>query len=489
MRIVYVASEVVPFAKTGGLADVAGALPAELAKLGHDVCIFMPYYQTVRQNDSRVHTTDIRVSVLVRERRVSGEIMCSTVPNSNVPVYFVRNDAYYDRTHLYGDERGDYPDNCERFAFFCRALLEAVPLVFGPCDIFHCNDWQSALIPVYLKTLYRDRANLRPARSVLTIHNLAYQGLFSGEELAVTGLDLSLYNWRQMEFYGKLCLLKGGLVFADALTTVSERYSQEIQTPEYGCRLQGVLQERAQDLCGIINGVDYRVWDPAVDPLITARYGPDDLAGKGICKRHLQDKCGLPRTSAPVIALISRLTAQKGLDLIAAVIDQMMQLDVQLVVLGTGDAEFHAMFERMASQYPERISATLAFDNAFAHEIEAGADMFLMPSRYEPCGLNQFYSLRYGTVPIVRETGGLADSITDFSPEALAEGRANGFSFAEYEAEALLAAVRRAADVYKERETWQRLMLNGMRQDWSWASSAQKYIRLYEKVAQTCRSI
>jgi len=263
---------------------------------------------------------------------------------------------------------------------------------------------------------------------------------------------------------------------------VSERYAEEIQTEEFGCGLEGVLAERAQDLYGIINGVDYSVWDPSVDPLIPAQFTPDDLSGKDACKKHLRQKCGLPEATVPVIGLVSRLADQKGLDLIAKIIDEIMRMDVQLVVLGTGDAKYHQVFEAMAARYPDQMSANLLFDNTFAHEIEAGADMFLMPSRYEPCGLNQFYSLRYGTVPIVRETGGLADSITDLSPETLAEGRANGFSFVPYEGSALMDAIRRGVDAFGDDETWRKLMQIGMRQDWSWASSARKYVSLYEKV-------
>ena len=482
MRIAYIASEVVPFAKTGGLADVAGALPPEIEKTGHEVCVFMPFYDLARRNDPRARPTGVHVQVPIRERQVGAEIMASELPNSKVPVYFVRNDAYFGREQLYGDEGGDYSDNCERFVFFCRAVLEAISPTVGKCDVVHCNDWQTGLVPAYMKTLYRTKPGLATARSVFTVHNLAYQGMFSHLDMPITGLDWSLYNWRQLEFYDHLNLLKGGLVFADALTTVSERYAEEIQTEEFGCGLDGVLRERAQDLYGIINGVDYSVWDPSVDPLIPAQFTPEEMGGKDACKKHLRQKCGLPEATVPVIGLVSRLADQKGLDLIAEIIDEIMRMDVQLVVLGTGDAKYHRVFEAMAARYPDQMSANLLFDNTFAHEIEAGADMFLMPSRYEPCGLNQFYSLRYGTVPIVRETGGLADSITDFSSGTLAEGRANGFSFMPYEGSALMDAILRAVDAFGDDETWRKLMQIGMRQDWSWASSARKYVSLYEKV-------
>jgi len=333
-------------------------------------------------------------------------------------------------------------------------------------------------VPLYLKTLYAHAAPAR-SRSLLTIHNLAYQGVFAAEAFALTGLGKEHFAIDGLEFYGKTNLLKGGLVHADVLSTVSSSYAKEIQTAEFGCGLEGVLADRAADLHGILNGIDYSVWDPAVDPLIPANYTPADTSGKLACKRALQKHCGLPLSDAPLIGLISRLADQKGLDLIADIMDELMALDVQFVLLGTGDEKYHKLFAKLGAQYPTKFSANIMFDNALAHGIEAGADLFLMPSHYEPCGLNQLYSLRYGAVPVVRKTGGLADTITNCTPSSMGKGTANGFSFQSYSARALLVTIVRALKLYSHPRHWQRLRHTGMEQDWSWDRSAGAYLALY----------
>lgn len=481
MRVLLVSAEAVPYAKTGGLADVAGSIPKSLRALGQDVALVLPYYRQAREQFAdQVADTGIRFTIPVGPATPTAAILRSVLPGSDVPVYFVANADYFDREQLYGTPAGDYADNCERFVFFSRAVVEAAMALEWVPEVFHCNDWQSALIPVYLQSLYAHAAPGR-ARTLLTIHNLAYQGLFPAEQFALTGLGQEHFTIHGLEFYGKLNLLKGGLIHATLLNTVSRRYAREIQTPGLGCGLDGVLADRAADLHGVLNGIDYTVWDPAVDELIPANYCPDDLAGKAICKRDLQQQCGLPARDVPLLGLISRLADQKGLDLIADIMDDLMQLDVQFVLLGTGEQKYHDLFARLAKRHPAKFSAQITFNNELAHRIEAGADIFLMPSRYEPCGLNQLYSLRYGAVPLVHKTGGLADTITNCTPSSMGKGTANGFSFQSYAPRALLATIVRALKLHADRRHWRRLMLNGMRQDWSWDKSAREYLTLYEK--------
>ncbi|MFW6107102.1 MAG: glycogen synthase GlgA [bacterium] len=482
MRILFVASEAVPFAKTGGLADVAGAVPKALRARGEDIALALPYYRTVRERFApQVHDTDIRLTVPLGKKTLPGALRRTVLPESDVPVYLIENPELFDRQELYSTPRGDYSDNDQRFIFFSRAVLQAMEALGWQPDLYHCNDWQTALIPAYLKTLCAQDSFFRGARSLLTIHNLAYQGTFEAQAFELTGLGPSHFNWQEFEFYQKFNILKGGLVFADLLNTVSPRYAKEIQTEEFGCGLQGVLASRADDLYGIINGIDYTVWNPATDDLIPARYSPDDLGGKAVCKRELQKECGLPRSDAPLLGLISRLADQKGLDLIAEAMEPLMALDVQFVLLGTGQEKYHKLFASLAKKHRRKFAAHITFDNALAHRIEAGCDMYLMPSRYEPCGLNQLFSLKYGTVPIVRRTGGLADTITNCTPTSLAKGKANGFSFESYSSRALLATIKRALKLYAMPQRWRRLMLVGMGQDWSWERSAGEYLKLYRE--------
>jgi starch synthase len=482
MRILHVSPEVVPFAKTGGLADVVGSLPGQLEKQGHEVTVMMPLYKKVKETAKDLMSTGTSISVPVGDAMRAGMVWKSVMPDSKVPAYFIQRDEYFHRDALYGTPEGDYWDNAERFIFFTRGALEAVKALGLQFDVIHVHDWQSALIPVYLKTLYRNDPLLKGVKSVLTVHNLAYQGLFWHWDMKLTGLDWALFNWKQLEFWGKLNLLKGGLVFADAITTVSKRYAQEIQTKEYGCGLEGVLKERAKDVHGIINGVDYNVWNPQVDRFIPAAFSAANISGKAKVKAQLQKKLGLPQTNAPMIGMITRLDTQKGIDLVAKAFPELMKKDVQIVVLGTGTEDYNKMFTALGVKHKDKTSMNVKFDNQLAHEIEAGSDMFLMPSKYEPCGLNQIYSLKYGTVPIVRETGGLADTITDATPENLKKGVATGFSFTEYTPEALMAVINRALDMYKDKAAWDRLMKTCMSQDWSWNRSAKEYVELYRKL-------
>jgi len=484
MNVLFVASEATPFAKTGGLADVAGALPVELARLGHDVTVIMPAYRQALAAGQLIESTGISLSIAIGSKMVEGSLLKSYLPDSRVPVYLVQQDHYYLREGLYGDSSGDYIDNCERFVFFCRAVLEAIRLLDLDVDVLHANDWQSGLAPAYLKTEYRGVPGYERIASLLTVHNMAYQGQFWHWDMLITGMDWKYFNWHQMEFFGKLNLMKTGLVFSDAINTVSQRYAEEIQSAPLGCGLEGVLQQRRDVLSGIINGVDYKVWNPATDPHLAAKYDPSTFAaGKAACKAALQSELGLPAAPrTPLVGLIGRLIDQKGLDLVTSVMQEWVQTsDVQWAILGTGEAKYEQALAALAQRHPQKVAVRLAFADDLAHRIEAGADIFLMPSHFEPCGLNQLYSLKYGAVPVVRATGGLADTITDASNDALVAGTATGFSFHEYSTLALSETLRRAIAAYAQPELWSKLVSTGMQQDWSWSRSAHEYVSLYTR--------
>ncbi len=483
MNILLASSEVAPFSKTGGLADVTGALPAEIARSGHRCIVMTPAYRQVYDCGQPIEPTGVVLEIPIGGKIVTGRLLKSQMPDSDVEVYLVAQDDYFDRSNLYQIAGEDYKDNCERFVFFCRAVMESIRLLDLDIDVLHVNDWQTALIPAYLRTEYAQLRRYANIATLFTIHNLAYQGQFWHWDMLLTGLDWKYFNWRQMEFYGQLNLMKAGIAFADSINTVSPRYAREIQTHEYGCGLQNVLQHRSGVLSGILNGVDYNEWNPAIDRNIAENYTVETWPqGKAECKKALQEKVGLPhRDGAPLIGVVTRLADQKGLDLIGDVLEYWVrENDVQWVFLGTGDQHYHRMLGAMAENYPNRVAAVLKFDYSLAHQIEAGSDIFLMPSKFEPCGLNQMYSLRYGTVPVVRETGGLADTIIDATPENMTAGTANGFSFRDYASPPLDVALRRAVQMYHDPAVWARLVETGMRQDLSWSHSAKEYIALYE---------
>lgn len=483
MNIVFATSEVAPFAKTGGLADVCGALPVELQRQGHNVAVIMPAYRQVKDGGHAIEPLGVKFDIPIGNKIVRGRLLRSTLPGSDVPVFFVEQDDYFDRPELYRLKGEDYKDNCERFVFFCRAVLEAIRLLHLSVDVVHCHDWQTSLIPAFLKIEYSHTLGYEKVGSVLTIHNLAYQGIFWHWDMLLTGLDWRFFNWNQMEFYGKLNLLKTGLVFSDWLTTVSPQYAKEIQTDPLGCGLDGVLRQRSETLSGIVNGVDYSVWDPVTDPHIAAQYDVGSWQeGKAACKAALQRELGLPELPrTPVVALIGRLADQKGWDLVVDVMRRWVhEMDVQWVILGTGEPYYHDVIGGLAREYPNRIAARLEFSDPLAHRIEAGADLFLMPSRYEPCGLNQLYSLKYGTVPVVRATGGLVDTVVDCTPESRASGEATGFQFEAYNASVMEVALRRGVEAYwNDQPTWRALVETGMKQDWSWSASARQYMDVY----------
>jgi starch synthase len=501
LTIVHAASEVVGFAKTGGLADVVGSLPPALAERGHHCSILLPLYRAVRHGPIPIQPTPYGFSVPIGRRRVEGRLYRAQLPDAGVPVYLIEQPDYYERDDpargaglyqytLPDGRKSDYPDNCERFVFFCRAVLEVLPFLGPWPDVLHVHDWQTGLVPVYLAEEYRRRrprpgADYQQLRTLFSLHNLAYQGVFWHFDLPLMGLDWRLFNHHQLEYYGKVSFLKAGIVFADLLNTVSPTYAREIQTPYYGCGLQGVLSERRQQLYGIVNGVDYRAWDPATDPHLAANYDANAVApGKPLCKAWLQRHHGLdeePHT--PLLGMVSRLVDQKGLDLLGKAADELLRQGVQLVVLGVGDPVYHRMLLELRDRHPRRVGVTLSQDEKLAHLIEGGADVFLMPSQFEPCGLSQLYSLKYGTVPVVRRTGGLADTVVDATAQTLAAGTATGFGFIPYTPAAFLATVQRALELYRGRpERWLTLMQTGMRQDWSWDRSAAEYEKLYHKL-------
>lgn len=492
MNILMVTSEAVPFAKTGGLADVSSALSLALSQAGHDVALILPAFRHVRRSTIPIEPTGIAFDVPIGNRLVPAELLRATFPDSRVTAYFVDQPEYFDRAQLYRENGEDYPDNCERFTFFARAVFEAIRLLELPVDVIHCNDWQAGLIPAYLAIEYRHSRLYHSIATVLTIHNLAYQGLFPASDMSLTGLDPKYFNWRQMEFWGKLGMLKTGLIFADALTTVSPRYAEEIQSSETGCGLDGVLLERREHLTGILNGVDYGIWNPATDGHLAERYDETNwTVGKARCKAALQRELGLPESPrSPIIGLVGRLDPQKGWDLVGEILPRWAENeDVQWAILGTGEFSLERLLSELVERYPNRVAARLSFSEGLAHRIEAGSDLFLMPSRYEPCGLNQMYSLKYGTVPVVRDTGGLADTICDATPDNLASHAANGFSFKAYESSALEEGLRRAIECYRhEPATWRRLVETGMGQDWSWGRSAREYSALYERIVADKRA-
>lgn len=483
MKIAEVSPEIVPYAKTGGLADVAGTLPIHLEKAGHEVFMFLPLYKTVRASDFDIKLTDVTLKVPVGDNIYTGHIWeCIHTGSKNIRVYFIQRDEYYNRDSLYGTELGDYADNSERFIFFSRAVIEAIKKLELAIDIIHCHDWQTALIPIYLKTLYNKTNPLSHLKTILTIHNLAFQGLFPQDVMKQTGLDWSLFNWRQLEHWGRINFLKGGIVFADVVTTVSKKYAEEIRTVEFGCGLEDALKEHENKLHGIINGVDYAQWSPKNDNLISHKYDVENIRGKALCKKHLQKVLDLPQTKVPLLGMISRLTEQKGIDLLIVIMDDLMKKDLQLVILGIGEEKYQKILKEIIPKYNRKLSVNIMFDNQLAHQIEAGSDIFLMPSKYEPCGLNQIYSLRYGTVPIVRETGGLADTIIDANDEGLKKGTATGFTHKGYFASEFLATIERALDLYKSKTKWNALRKNAMKQDWSWEKSTKEYVELFKTV-------
>ena len=482
MHIVFAASECVPYAKTGGLADVVGALPPELVKLGHEVTVYLPLYAGVRRQLPDELTYAVRSITIpfASYNRFVGIVDGGRC--GGVQYYFVDCPEMFDRPGLYGTAAGDYPDNAERFALFCRAVLEATKQLGVP-EVFHVHDWQAALIPVYLRTVYAADPVLDRAGVVLTLHNAAYQGAFPPVTTEQLLFPWEIFTLDKVEQFDNFNFLKGGLIYSDILTTVSRKYAEEIQTPEFGEQLDSVLRGRAADLRGILNGVDYAKWDPATDSNLAARYTPENLAGKEECRADLLHAFGLEQVedSTPVIGIVSRFALQKGFDLVEQIAGRLSDLDVAVVALGTGEPVYEKFFRDWAFWNKANVAVRIGYDDRLAHKIEAGADIFLMPSRYEPCGLNQIYSLKYGTAPVVHATGGLDDTIEEWNP---ALGTGTGFKFKGYSPLGLLAALDRALMAFEDKEGWKKLMLNGMAQDYGWEKPAREYAAVYDEVAR-----
>jgi starch synthase len=472
LKILFVSSEAIPFAKTGGLGDVAGALPYALKKLGADVRVAIPKYKCVLQqylNDSEIVA---EFPVYLEWRKQFAHIY---EYDSSVPVYFIGNDNYFDRDGLYG-----YNDDHERFAFFCKAVLDMLPRIGFKPDIIHCNDWQTGPICLLLKERYHEDLYYRSISTLYTIHNIQYQGIFGRETLDLLGVSDWCFHSEGVEFYGNVSYMKAGLVYSDAINTVSKTYAEEIKTSQYGYGLDGVLQKRSSVLYGIVNGIDYEAFNPETDKALYIPYSKESLHLKKENKYRLQKDLGLPQRDVPMIGLISRLVDQKGLDLIAEKMHDLMQEDIQFVVLGTGQHQYEEMFKYMQDTFPEKVSANILFNVDLAQKIYGGSDLFLMPSLFEPCGLGQLISLRYGTIPIVRKTGGLADTIQSFNEETC-EG--NGFVFNDYNSDAMLWEIIRALNVYYNKDKWELLVKNAMNSDYSWEDSAKKYMELYKSIS------
>jgi starch synthase len=470
-RILMATSEAAPFSKTGGLADVLGSLPQALARAGEDVAVIVPLYlQSLPFLESaRAVWQDLKIWLGSNPY----DIQIYAADSGGVPYYLVRCPSLYEREHLYGPPGSDYPDNHIRYAVFCRTVLECMRRIWRP-RIVHCHDWQTALVPVLMRAQYALDPTFYGIRTLFTIHNLGFQGIFPPTAIQEMGLDARLFTVELLEYWGKVNLMKGALVTSDKISTVSPTYAREIQTPEFGFGLDGVLRMRSRDLHGILNGVDYQRWSPEMDPLIPARYSVNDLSGKRLCKQALLQEFNLAgELDEPLAGSVSRLTTQKGFDLLCEALPELVRRGLRYVVLGTGEPQFEERLRALAAAHPQQIGVRIAYDDGLAHRIEAGADMFLMPSRYEPCGLNQIYSLRYGTIPIVRATGGLDDTID-------AE---TGFRFREYSVTALLAAVEEAMAAWKQPQRWLQMMRAAMARDFSWDASAQQYQRLYQMMA------
>ncbi len=476
MNILFISPEVFPFAKTGGLADVVGALPEAIAKKGHKASTIMPLYQLVKKNGFKPVMFKKNISLRINNREEFFNLLL--LKHNGVDVYFIEKNEYYDREFLYGTPQGDYQDNAFRFGFYAKAILASIPYI-GRQDVFHCNDWQSGLVPLYIKAHHKDDPLFNNVKVLFTIHNMAYQGLFIKDVVPYLDISWDLFNQAGVEFWDKLSFMKAGIVFSDAISTVSKGYSKEILISEFGCGLDGLLKSREKDLYGIVNGVDYSVWNPAVDQFIAKKFNEKDLKGKIECKKDLAKSFEIKyNANRPIIAMITRLAEQKGIDLVVNIMKDILK-DSDFVILGFGDEKYNNIFKDLAKKYKGKVGVSIKFDNALSHKMEAGADMFLMPSRYEPCGLNQMYSLKYATVPVVRAVGGLDDTIQNFNSSTK---KGNGFKFKDATNEALLGAIKEAVAVFKSKKLWDELLKNCVACDFSWESSAEQYLKLYKNL-------
>ncbi len=487
--VLFLSSEVYPFAKTGGLADVSSALPQALRELGYDVRNLMPKYGFIGEKKQKIHLINRLQGIeeKIGDREIVTNIKSSAIltNRTRIQMYLLESEEYFQRMGLYVDPQTgkDYEDNDERFLLYAKSAFDLCRRSLWKPDIIHCNDWQCGLVPALLKGLFKDDPFFKDTKVVFTIHNLAYQGNFPATTFPKLGLPPEFFTPEGMEFFGKVSYLKSGIAYADAITTVSKTYAEEIRTPEYGCGMEGILGKRKRDLHGILNGIDPLVWDPATDFNIVRTYSADEVGDKEECKKDLCSSMGIPYTAGvPVMGMIARLADQKGFDLLAEIMDKILESGAQLVILGEGDKKYVDLFSRLAKKHADQIGFHIGFHDNLAHKIEAGSDIYLMPSAYEPCGLNQMYSMHYGTIPVVRKTGGLADTVIDLE-EATQRTHPTGFTFEKYESRAFWKAIERALRTYrKDKDQWRQLQLTGMKKDFSWDHSAVEYAQLYEKL-------
>ncbi len=476
LRICFASSEALPYSKTGGMADVVGSLSRALLGLGHDVALILPFHRETGLKKLKIKSTGVFLRIPVGDNIRTAEVLVAK--ENGLKVFFIKNDEYFDRPYLYTTPDGDYHDNLERFSFFSKAALEALKATKNPVDILHLNDWQTGLVAAHLKDSRSKEPFFQGTRTVFTVHNIAYQGLFPGPAFYLTGLSPRFFSQDGVEFWGKVSLLKAGLVYSDVINTVSPAYSREIQTEEYGCGLEGLLIKRGADLYGILNGIDYAEWNPETDRLLPARYSAKDLKGKAVCKKELLKKFGLKiPASAVVVGMVARLTEQKGIELLPGAFEYLKNMDAGFAILGSGDKRCEDLVKEIEKKFHAKVSVKIAFDNSLAHLVEAGSDIFIMPSRFEPCGLNQIYSLRYGTIPVVRAVGGLDDTIKDLDEAGEA---ATGFKFKEYAPDAFAGRLKDAIEVYHGKpKLWLSMQRNAMKEVFSWEASAGEYAGLY----------
>jgi starch synthase len=491
-HVVMVAGEAVPFAKVGGLADVIGALPVHLHDLGTTVSIIIPRYRTIdlKQFGFEPYPISDLPTIPLGFNHYPFDVHRGRLPSSDVSVYLIGNDQFFDRDGIYLDAATgkDYPDQADRWIFFQRAALELLAAIAPDVDVIHCHDHQTGLIPAYVRRLFRPRGIFTRTGTIFTIHNLGYQGLFPAEVMMRTGFNLAeFYPASPFEFFGMLNFMKAGISYADIVTTVSETYAREIcETGEYGYGLEGVLRDRGDELVGILNGIDYDAWNPETDPSIPAHFSAKALAKRKENRKALLKEYGLKnQPDWPVLAMVSRIDVQKGFDLVVKILDDLLSQDLYFILLGSGNKETEAELRAIAERHSDRAGLRFTYDGDLSHLIEAGADIFLMPSKYEPCGLNQMYSMRYGTVPVVRATGGLADTVLEFDPQT---GKGTGFTFDEYDADRFRSAIDRALQVWNDSKAWRRVKVNGMTADFSWMRSARKYVETYERVVRRYRA-
>lgn len=481
MQILIVAPEANPFARSGALAEVIFSLSKALSQNGHRVSVVLPFYRQVKESGNKFTSVGKSLSIPLSFKTLTAEIYTNSItPELNF--YFIAQDSLYDRDGLYGTSYGDYQDNAERFIFFSRAVPELINTLELEFDVCNCHEWQTGLVPVYFRTLYQNSSFCKNLATVYTVHNVGYQGIFWHYDMALTGLGWEYFTPRLLEFYGKINLEKGGLISADVITTVSRQYRQEILTPEFGFGLEGIFQDRAEDLYGILNGVDYENWDPAHDKYLAATYDIKNLSGKRSCKIDLINHFDLKISpEQPLLGMTTRLNERKGLDLIQTIIPRLVEANIGFVLQGTGEERYHYAFLELKNQYPGLVGVEIGYSSELAHRIIAGADIFLMPSRYEPCGLDQLYCLRYGTIPVVRAVGGLEETIIEYDP---ASGQGTGFKFDKFEPEEFWTAVKKALSLYRNATAWKNICQQAMQQEFSWPKAAAEYVKAFEKARE-----